>query len=115
MTELEQPLWSLAKHRFILPKEYRIREMLVTANYEFEKALDIFSLRLGDSEYLVGNRFSTADIITANILSWAKRGGKRAIPLRHDNIERYLEHMLSREAFLRVRTREQEVVAGLEK
>jgi glutathione S-transferase len=110
MTELEQPLWSMAKHRFALPKEYRIREMLITANYEFDKALDVFSLRLSDSEFLVGDRFTCADLIVANILSWAKRGGKRAMSLRHDNIEQYLERMLSREAFLRVQKREQEVL-----
>jgi glutathione S-transferase len=109
MTELEQPLWTMAKHRSVLPKEYRVREMLVTANYEFEKILDVFSLRLRDREFLVGDRFTCADLIVANILSWAKRGGKRAMSLRHDNIEQYLERMLSRAAFLRVQKREQEV------
>ena len=107
MTELEQPLWSMAKHRFALPKEYRIKEMLLTANYEFETALDVFSLRLGDRQFLVGDQLTCADLITANILSWAKRGGKRAISLRHDNVEQYLERMLAREAFLRVQNREQ--------
>jgi len=106
MTELEQPLWSMAKHRFVLPKEYRIRKMLVTANYEFEKTLDVFSLRLSDREFLVGDRFTCADLIVANILSWAKRGGKHAMSLRHDNIEQYLDRMLSREAFLRAQKRE---------
>jgi glutathione S-transferase len=109
MTELEQPLWSMAKHRSVLPKEHRIREMLITANYEFEKILDVFSLRLRDREFLVGDRFTCADLIVANILSWAKRGGKRAMSLRHDNVEQYLERMLSRAAFLRVQKREQEV------
>ncbi len=109
MTELEQPLWSMAKHRFVLPKEYRIREMLKTANYEFEEALDVFSLGLSDREFLVADRFTCADLIVANILSWAKRGSKRAISLRHDNVEQYLQRMLSRKAFLLAQKREQEV------
>ncbi len=108
MTELEQPLWSMAKHRFALPKEFRLREMLITANYEFEKILDIFSQRLGDREFLVADQFTCADLIVTSILNWAKRGGKRSIPLHHENIEKYLERMLSREAFLRVRKREEE-------
>jgi glutathione S-transferase len=83
--------------------------MLITANYEFDKALDVFSLRLSDREFLVGDRFTYADLIVANILSWTKRGGKRAMSLRHDNVEQYLERMLSREAFLRVQQRELEV------
>lgn len=110
MTELEQPLWSMAKHRFALPKEYRIKEMLVTAIYEFEKALDVLSLRLSGRDFIVGERFTCADLLVANILSWAKQGGKRAIPLRHDIVEQYYERMLSRKAFIRAQEREQEVL-----
>ena len=109
MTELEQPLWSMAKHRFALPKEYRIRDMLITANYEFEKMLDVFSQRLGDREFLVSDQFTCADLIIASILNWAQNGGKQSIPLRHDNIEKYLERMLSREGFIRMRKREDEI------
>jgi glutathione S-transferase len=108
MTELEQPLWSMAKHRFALPKEFRIRDMITTATYEFEKALDVFSLRLGNREFLVGDNFTCADLITASILKWAAQGGKRAISLRHDNIEQYLDRMLAREALVRAQDREQE-------
>ena len=107
MTELEQPLWSMAKHKFALPKEYRLREMLVTAAYEFDKVLDVFSLRLGDNEFLIGDSFSNADIIVTSILNWARNGGKRAIPLRHQNIEEYLDRMTSREAFKQVLKREE--------
>ena len=108
MTELEQPLWSLAKHRFALPKEFRIRDMITTATYEFEKALDVFSLRLGNRKYLVDDNFTCADLITASILKWAAQGGKRALSLRHDNIERYLDRIFDREALIRVQKREQE-------
>jgi glutathione S-transferase len=108
MTELEQPLWNIAKHRFALPKEFRIRDMLKTATYEFEQALEVLSQRLGEREFLVGEHFTCADLITASILNWAKQGGKRALSLQHDNIEHYLERMFSREALLRAQQREQE-------
>ena len=108
MTELEQPLWSLVKHRFNLPKEFRIRDMVTTATYEFEKAVDVFSLRLGKREFLVGDNFTCADLITASTLKWATQGGKRALSLRHDNVERYLDRMFAREAIIRVQKREQE-------
>ncbi len=107
MTELEQALWSMAKHRFALPKKFRIREMITTATYEYEKALDVFSLRLGDRQFLVGDDFTCADIITASILKWATQGGKRALSLRHENVERYLDEMLARDAFVRALNREQ--------
>ncbi|MBL1321282.1 MAG: glutathione S-transferase family protein [Methylophaga sp.] len=108
MTELEQALWSMAKHRFALPKEFRIRDMITTATYEFEKALDVFSVCLGDREFLVGDNFTCADLITASILKWAAQGGKRARSLRHDNVEQYLGRILSREAFVRAQAREQD-------
>ena len=107
MTELEQPLWSMVKHKFALPKEYRLREMLTTASYEFDKVIDVFSLRLADREFLVGDSFSNADIIVASILDWARNGNKRSIPLCHENIEKYLDRILAREAFSRVLEREE--------
>ena len=109
MTELEQPLWSMVKHKFALPKEYRLREMLTTASYEFDKVIDVFSLRLGDRKFLVGDSFSNADIIVASILDWARNGNKRSIPLRHENIEKYLDRILAREAFSRVLEREEKI------
>jgi glutathione S-transferase len=39
MTDLEQPLWSIGKHRFALPEEVRQPGMQKTAQFEFEKSL----------------------------------------------------------------------------
>lgn len=73
MTELEQPLWSNGKHRFALPEEYRIDDMLKTASYEFSKALGVLESYLGGREFAVGDNFSMADILIAQTLNWAER------------------------------------------
>lgn len=72
-TELEQPLWSNGKHRFALPIEMRVPQMLETAKYEFAKAVKTLDHLLGDCEYAVGNKFSMADILLAQSFNWAMR------------------------------------------
>ena len=106
MTELEQPLWSMAKHRFALPKEYRLPAMMNTAAYEFNRALDVFHQRLGDRNYLVGDRFTCADLLIASILNWASMNSKEDHPLQYSTVEAYLQRMLERPAFSRAQARE---------
>ena len=73
MAELEQPLWSNGKHRFALPEEVRIPQMLETANFEFAKAVKTLDHLLPDSEYAIGNQFSLVDILLAQTFNWAIR------------------------------------------
>ena len=40
MSELEQPLWTIAKHRFALPKPFRVPSVLETARWEFAVAAE---------------------------------------------------------------------------
>ncbi|MFM1895288.1 MAG: hypothetical protein RLZZ385_362 [Pseudomonadota bacterium] len=73
MTELEQPLWSNGKHRFALPPEQRIPQMLDCANFEFAKALAALDRHVGEREFALGNRFTNIDILLAQTLNWAER------------------------------------------
>ena len=73
MAELDQPLWSNGKHRFALPEEVRIPQMLETANFEFAKAVKTLDHLLPDSEYAIGNQFSLVDILLAQTFNWAIR------------------------------------------
>lgn len=73
LAELEQPLWSNGKHRFALPEEHRIPEMLATAKFEFDKAVKTLDHLLGDSEYAIGNSFCMVDILLAHTFNWAIR------------------------------------------
>lgn len=78
LAELEQPLWSSGKHRFALPAEHRIPQMLETAKFEFAKAVSTLDKLLDDdfsaSEgYVFGNKFSMADLLLAHTFNWAIR------------------------------------------
>ena len=66
--ELEQGIWTAARHKFVLPKEKRIAENIEWGFYEFEKCLDYFTLMLGDKSYVANDKFSVADIQIAQIL-----------------------------------------------
>ena len=96
VSELEQPLWSKAKHTFALPEQYRIPQMKDTAAWEFDRALTAFSLLLNDKEYVCGSLFTMADIVTAQVLSWAKGS---ELDLKFDNVNSYAERVLSRSAY----------------
>ena len=101
-TELEQPLWTIAKHRFALPKERRIAGVEQTAAWEFEAAAALLDRGLGDRDALVAGRFSAADILAAHTLAWA-RSMKFALPAR---LESYCTRQLARPATQRAVARE---------
>lgn len=73
LAELEQPLWSKGKHSFALPEEHRIPQMLETAKFEFNKAVNALDHLLGDEEFAIGNSFSMVDILLAHTFNWAIR------------------------------------------
>ncbi|WP_218309966.1 glutathione S-transferase family protein [Alteromonas antoniana] len=96
VTELEQPLWSMAKHDFALPEQYRIKAMQDTALWEFERALKAFSQMLGDSEFVCGDLFTVADIVAGQLLAWAKGA---SAPIGIENVVAYSNRVLSRPAY----------------
>ena len=71
-TELEQALWSNGKHRFALPEEYRIKEMLTTATFEFNKAMATLEHLFDGEGYVAGEEFTMADVMLAHTLTWAE-------------------------------------------
>lgn len=95
LSELEQPLWTYSKHRFILPKEYRLKEISNAVTWEFEKAINALEQQLTNKEFAIENQFTMADILIAHTLRWADKA-KFAIP---SPLLNYTERMCEREAF----------------
>ncbi len=111
LTELEQPLWTMAKHKFALPKEYRVRDVLETAAFEFKRAAQVLDAGLADRYFLVGDRFSMADLLVVHILSWA-----RVSRVKHgfSRLDDYRERMIQRQAWQRAVAIESEKTGGTE-
>jgi glutathione S-transferase len=108
LTELEQPLWTMGKHKFALPKAQRVAEILPTAVWEFQKALDLLSKGLGDKDYILGDAFSAADILIAQILRWALSFGQT---IEQKNLQDYLSRVESRPSRAAADMRETQALA----
>ena len=98
LTELDGPLWTIAKHRFALPQERRVPAIIETTEWEFEQAIKIVAAELEHAAYLAGS-FSVADILAGHIAAWAKSA---RLPIG-SVLESYLEKLHEREAFIRAR------------
>lgn len=102
LTELEAPLWTISKHRFALPKERRVPDVIDTAIWEFEGAAKILATGLAHRSYLVGDSFSVVDVLAGHTLLWAKSA---RLGLGSDTLVSYLDGLTARDAFARARER----------
>lgn len=103
LSELEQPLWTKGKHRFMLPEDLRVPAIVDTANWEFQKALGILSQGLGDKPFILGDDFTAADILIGHTLIWAEQAKQSIDP---QNVRDYAGRLRAREACKRTRDKE---------
>jgi glutathione S-transferase len=103
LCELEQPLWTMGKHKFSLPEELRVPEILPTAIWEFQKALALLSEGLGENNYMLGEAFSAVDILLSHTLLWAVAFNQ---PVEQQNLQAYLQRCQQRPALQRAKEKE---------
>ncbi|BBM82160.1 glutathione S-transferase family protein [Candidatus Uabimicrobium amorphum] len=99
ISELEQPLWMMGRHKFIYPEEKRIPQVLDLAVWEFSSQIKVLDEGLADNEYIVGNHFTMADIMVVHTIMWAQ---KFQVPIESDKLVKYAERLKEREAHARV-------------
>jgi glutathione S-transferase len=95
ISELEQPLWTMGKHKFALPADRRVPEIMETAAWEFQKALKLLSNGLGNQDYILGSQFTGADILLGHTLFWGL-GFKQ--PVEQENLKDYINRLKERPA-----------------
>lgn len=92
--ELEGPLWTCAKHSFLLPEDMRALDAVTPAcRWEFERALKTLAARLGSREFAVGGAFSIADILLGHIGGWAKAN---RFPAPEGDVDAYMTRIRAR-------------------
>jgi glutathione S-transferase len=74
-TELEQPLWRIAKHRVIYPEDKRLPADIDLARDEFTAMAKVLDGHMVDREFVVGDKVTVADFVLAYTLDWAQMGG----------------------------------------
>jgi glutathione S-transferase len=100
LTELDAPLWTIAKHRFGLPRERRVPAVIETAGWEFRNAVKTMADAVEGKGFLVGPSLTVADILAGHTLLWARSA---RLPLGSDALDAYLEGLLARDALKRAR------------
>ena len=71
-TELEQPLWRIARHTNVYPKEKRIPAEVEVARADFGPMAQVAEDHMRGRKFLVGNSVTVADFVLAYTLDWAK-------------------------------------------
>ncbi|MCX6123164.1 MAG: glutathione S-transferase family protein [Proteobacteria bacterium] len=98
-SELEQPLWTLTKFAFMYPEAPQRQAAEAQAKNDFAKIAKITNDQV--SHFLVGQKFSTADICMAYTLRWAtsERVFGQSLLLDFPNLKAYLAEMTARPKF----------------
>jgi glutathione S-transferase len=94
-TELEQPLWRIARNRQLYPQERRQPGDLPNASEEFKSMAAVLARHLEGREFVATERATVADFVTAYTLDWGQETG-----LLDDqpSLVQYVEHMYARAA-----------------
>jgi glutathione S-transferase len=70
-TELEQPLWRIARNTMLYPEDQRLPADVVLASQEFKAMAAVLEEHMQRRQFLVGNTVTVADFVAAYTLDWA--------------------------------------------
>jgi glutathione S-transferase len=92
-TELEQPLWRIARHTFIYPEARRVPADVPVAAQDFAEMAAVLDKHMQGRQFIVGDQVTVADFVTAYTLDWANEA-----ELLGDfpTLKAYMERMYSR-------------------
>jgi glutathione S-transferase len=69
-TELEQPLWRIARHTALYPEEQRLPRDVMLASGEFKDMASVLEKHMQGRRFVAGDSVSVADFVTAYTLDW---------------------------------------------
>jgi glutathione S-transferase len=93
VTELEQPLWRMARHEFLYPEEKRSPQDIQLAREDFRPMIEVLDRHMQGRTYVVGNSATVTDFVLAYTLDWANE-----VALLDDfpGLRQYMESMYRR-------------------
>ena len=92
-TELEQPLWRIARHSFLYPEEKRSPADIQLAREDFRPMVEVMDRHMQGRSYVVGNSATVADFVLAYTLDWAN---EEALLEDFPTLKQYMENMYRR-------------------
>ena len=92
-TELEQPLWRIARHTTLYPENKRLPGELALAREDFAAMANVLEAYMSGRKFVVGNTATVGDFVLAYTLDWAKLANVLdGLP----RLEAYMEEMYAR-------------------
>jgi glutathione S-transferase len=110
VTELEQPLWRIARHTFLYPEEQRIPADIKIASREVKEMAAVLEKHMQGREFVAGSHVTVADFVVAYTLDWANEA-----KLLDDCpvLRAYMERMYARpKAAMRIKAARASIEAG---
>ena len=101
MTEVEPPLMEVLMNRSFLPEAQRDEAKAKAGEANLQKPAAVLDAHLTGREWIVGSRFTVADLNVHAVLGWASNLGKMKFP-PYPNLARWLETCGKRPALARV-------------
>lgn len=96
--EMDAVLWVATKHKFYYPEELRVPEVRASAEWDFARAMATLETRLGDNEFVMGDKITVPDLLISHCAGWAI-GQKFELP--KGTVGDYLKRLRSRPAMKR--------------
>ena len=99
-TELEQPLWRIARHTSLYPPEKRLTAEILIARQDFLDMAAVLEKHMDSRQFLVGDNVTVADFVAAYTLDMATVAPSRANEVKLlDNLPRlrgFMDRMYKR-------------------
>src|SRR3546814_19879897 len=73
VTEIEQPLWRIARHTFIYPEAKRLPQDVALARQDCLAMVAVLERHMAEREFMAGDRLSVADLKAAYTPDWRTR------------------------------------------
>jgi glutathione S-transferase len=92
-TELEQPLWRIARHTALYPKDKRLHAEVSLARQDFKDMAAVMEEYMRGRHYIASDSVTVADLVAAYTLDWANE-----VHLLDDfpQLQGYMERMYAR-------------------
>lgn len=95
LDEMDSVLWVATRHKFMLPEDKRVPDVIDSLKWEFGRNAARIAERF-EGPFLMGEKMTVPDIILTHCLNWAF-GAK--FPYDHENLLAYAKAMRGRDAF----------------
>jgi glutathione S-transferase len=92
-TELEQPLWRIARHTRLYPAARRLAAEIPIARDDFRDMAKVLDAHLKGRRFVVGDKVCVADFVVAYTLDWAN---ELELLDTFPRLQEYLEAMYAR-------------------